>query len=55
MKAIGTNIENRDKKTYVLRSTSQPFSSTEKVSLPFFLLLAVLIAPAHEVLQFTYI
>ena len=48
------NSENQDKKTYVLRSTSQLFSSTEKVSFPFFLLLA-LISPAHEVLQFTYI
>ena len=41
---------------HVLRSTSQPFSSTEKViSFPFFLLLPVLISPPHEVLQFTYI
>ena len=41
---------------HVLRSTSQPFSSTEKViSFPFFLLFAVLISPPHEVLQFTYI
>ena len=49
-----TIIEIR-KRMFNLPSTSQPFSSTEKVSFPFFLLLAVLIAPAHEVLQFTYI
>ena len=49
------NRENRDKKTYVLRSISQPFSSTEKCFFPILPTFGRFNDPAHEVLPFTYI